>query len=380
MGGVQRTVSKICNNLIENEEIAITYLMDEESKNAPCFEIDSRINIVSLSSVCDLNFSKHYKCFNMINRRLAILNNSIGKRYTENYYFKKKEKEKLIEWLNDYEFDVVIGVAAIYAMLVSFISKDLNAKTVGWMHSTYDGYYRTRGQNLFGLEKVNRDTLSNLDLVYVLSRSDADNFKSRMNLNCRVLYNPIDEVDVKSGPKKYDLIFVGRINQYVKGLDYLAEIVRLVKKRIPTIKAVVVGSGKDTEKFQRLLKKKKIESNVEVVGFTKNVSEYYSKSRILLSTSRWEGFGLTIVEAMANSVPCIAFNNDGPKDIVTDGRDGYLIEKYNAEAFANRIVECLQNDDHYIILSKNALEKSTQFHLEKISQQFINDMQELIHE
>ena len=60
-------------------------------------------------------------------------------------------------------------------------------------------------------------------------------------------------------------------------------------------------------------------------GFVSNPDDYYVHASVLISPSRWEGFGLSILEGMSHGVPCVAFDNDGPRSIITDGFDGYIV-------------------------------------------------------
>lgn len=371
LGGVQKAVTEIINDMV-NRDFDIMVLMPETDKQEKCFFLDDRIKVVDSNEVFSIRFGKIYKAFNVLNRRTAILDNPIGTLYSAKCFVKKNELDKLTAWINQKEFDAVVGVADKYALIVSLISKRIIAKTYGWMHSTFQGYYETRGQNLYGLKLLNKWNLKNLDAVLVLTHSDQMRFKEEMGVKCIVLYDPVVHVEKSiEAIKKYDFIFVGRMNRVVKGLDYLLEIMYKLAQNKPNFKLVVVGNGKDEKYFKNAVHKFRLDDQIEFVGFKYNVTDYYKQSKILLSTSRWEGFGMSIVEAMACGVPCVAFENDGPCEIISDGINGYLISKYETQQFADTLVDCLADQAKYEEMSTKAFKRSEDFSLDTIVAQFI---------
>lgn len=373
LGGVQRSISEICNHLSRNSEIEICVLMHTYQKEKPCFEIDSRVTIVDVADVFSDAFSAVYKPLNMVNRRIRILDNPLGVQIAKQLYFQAKELDKLVDWINENNFDVVIGATAFYALLIAFIADKISAKSIGWMHSTYDGYYHKRGKNLYGSEHLNIAMLRKLDRIFVLNSFDKQIFEKKCGAKCEVLHNPIclDSEEAYS-PKYYDLAFVGRLNKDVKGLDFLVEIIRELKYHdMEDIRCVVVGDGSSKVFLEECIKKYSLADNMELVGFQKNTAKYYRESRLLLSTSRWEGFGMTIVEAMHYGLPCVAFDNDGPAEIIINGENGVLIPRYNVREFAEQVKQCLQNDEKYSVLSQNAKKRALDFSIDVISDRFL---------
>ena len=87
-------------------------------------------------------------------------------------------------------------------------------------------------------------------------------------------------------------------------MDFLVDIIKLVNDKDSEIRFVIIGEGKDKQYIIRTIKKKKLEKIVDIVGYTDNVEMYYKEASILISTSRWEGFGMAVIEAMANGLLC----------------------------------------------------------------------------
>ena len=152
-----------------------------------------------------------------------------------------------------------------------------------------------------------------------------------------------DEQKLENISKKADefvALFVGRLSIRHKGLDLLEEIVNLTMKRTRKIKFLIVGSGTEGESIVG-----KLESlypqNFEWKGFLKEdgLLDQYKKSCIFLSTSRGENFGISLGEAQVFGLPSVAFRVMGSEDILTDEKQGILIEPFDIEAFTDAIMK-----------------------------------------
>ena len=135
------------------------------------------------------------------------------------------------------------------------------------------------------------------------------------------------------------LLFVS-MNFEIKGLDYVIAAVGKAKASYPShnLKLLVVGKG-DYKKYSTLAQRAGIESNVIFAGVQKeNLKKIYMASDIFMMLSRFDTFGMTVLEAMAASLPVIISSNVGAKDLVIDGRNGFIIEDTNnADMVCDRI-------------------------------------------
>jgi len=131
----------------------------------------------------------------------------------------------------------------------------------------------------------------------------------------------------------------------VKGHRYLFEAFRqaseLLKDR--QLKLLVVGEGKLRVELELLAKKLQIENNVFFTGFRDDVSEILKIIDIFVLSSLWEGFPVSILEAMASSKPVIASNVGGVPEAVVDNVTGFLVPPENAEALSQTIVKLVEN-------------------------------------
>ena len=102
-----------------------------------------------------------------------------------------------------------------------------------------------------------------------------------------------------------------------------------------------------------------------------DVESEYLKSSIFVHPSRSEGFGLVIVEAMACSLPVVSFDcENGPRSIITDGVDGFLVSPFNIRYFADRIIMLTRDADLRMQMGEKGLTKSQQYGIEKIAMQW----------
>ena len=110
-----------------------------------------------------------------------------------------------------------------------------------------------------------------------------------------------------------------------------------------------------------------------------SVEEGYLRSSILVQPSRTEGFGLVIVEAMACGLPVIAFDcENGPRSILADGEEGYLIPAFDVELFADRLKRLMSDENLRRNMGDKGQKKSQCYHIDSIGRQWKQLFDELM--
>ena len=104
---------------------------------------------------------------------------------------------------------------------------------------------------------------------------------------------------------------------------------------------------------------------------TSNIIKHYINASIFISTSRWEGFGLVITEAMECGLPVVAFNNSGPQEIIESMKNGILIEKYDIENMIENLIYLIDNKTVRCSIAKNAIERAQDFNMKNIMRKWI---------
>lgn len=141
------------------------------------------------------------------------------------------------------------------------------------------------------------------------------------------------------------VIFVGRFSEQ-KGLEYLIKTWEVVNKKHPNWTLYMYGQGEQESMVKKLIFDAGLGEAVIIHQPTQQIQEKYLESSMLLLTSRFEGFGLVLVEAMACGLPVVSFNCPwGPADIIKDGEDGFLVEYLNTDEAAQRVCQLIEDTE-----------------------------------
>lgn len=118
----------------------------------------------------------------------------------------------------------------------------------------------------------------------------------------------------------------------------------IVVKEFPAAQFVLTGDGILRVKIERLIKKLKLNANIRLLGWRRDIPQLLSVFDILVLTSRWEGMPLVFLEAMAAGRPVIASAVCGNHEIIRDGENGFLFPCGDYEALAEKITLLIKND------------------------------------
>jgi len=172
----------------------------------------------------------------------------------------------------------------------------------------------------------------------------------------------------KMGVEGDVILFVGAMEQR-KGIDTIIESIPLVREEFPKATFVFVGRG-DID-VKRLAAEIEVDDRVLVLGpkHGKELVDIYSSADIFLAPSIYEPFGIVLIEAMACEKPVISTSVGGPKEIISDGIDGFLINPGDANALAGRITQLLEDKEMRVEMGRRARQKV----LEKYTWDTINE-------
>jgi glycosyltransferase involved in cell wall biosynthesis len=203
-----------------------------------------------------------------------------------------------------------------------------------------------------------------------------------------VIYNPIINDDIYKLAKETInhswfldkkipvIISAGR---FVKAKDYptlLRAFAKLLKKR--KARLFILGQGEDKREIEKLIKNLELEEKVLITDFQKNPYKYFYNSSVFVVSSQREGFSNVIVEAMACGLPVISTNCSGPKEIITDGKNGILVPIGDENSLAQAIIKVLDNPSLKEKLIREGKKRAEDFSIAKSVAKYEKIFQELL--
>lgn len=170
-----------------------------------------------------------------------------------------------------------------------------------------------------------------------------------------VIHNAIEETPPnREAANPFQFVYVGRLVFY-KNLEVAIKAVAIAKKIEPRIKLVIVGGGPHQKSLFELTKSLGLESNVEFRGYVDagEKTKLIATSSALVFPSLCEGFGLVILEAFSQNKPVLVSNIRPMSDIVSDGKNGYLLDPYEENDWAEHFIKIIKNPQEAIDMGKN---------------------------
>lgn len=155
----------------------------------------------------------------------------------------------------------------------------------------------------------------------------------------------------------FDLLFVGRLSE-AKDPLYFLNIIKALHKRDPSLKAVMIGVGPLEEDCRSFINDNDLSQHVTMLGFQRNPYKYMNAAKIIVVTSKYEGFGLVAVEAMSLRKLVIARPVGALKDILDDDCG---ITCSSQEEFCDSILEYIGNSNQREILGKSAYVRALEY-------------------
>lgn len=146
-----------------------------------------------------------------------------------------------------------------------------------------------------------------------------------------------------------------------KNQAFLVDVVRVLQSRNVNVELHLLGDGEKFKEVQTYIANYELEHSVFQHGAVDEVETYLWKSSIYVHAAYSEAFGLTLLEAMATGLPVVTLDGKGNRDLIKDGKNGYMLYEQNTEVFADRILEIWNDKQKYQQMSKFAQEYAKQY-------------------
>ena len=198
-----------------------------------------------------------------------------------------------------------------------------------------------------------------LDRIYSISQSVADDTKARQGMSSDVILNGINFDAIKCDPRPYPyretfhIVQTGRLDCSIKGQDIMTKAVAILAEEGRDVSVAFIGEPYDEQAINKLSARLGVSDRVHVLGRKSREYIYSNLCSYHLGAmpSRYEGFGLTLIEAMAAKIPVVATDVDGPAEILMNNRYGLLCKPEDPEDLARAIASIM---DNYKQFSANA--------------------------
>ena len=365
-GGVQRVLSVVANGLSDRYEVSI--LMTSPSKTAEqhAYQLSKKVTVLMDDSFSKAR-KKYHKALGFINKKIVRFHNT---NFLREIYFPRREINIYNQFFERHSFDVIIGVQPRAAGIVSLL--DTKAAKFGWMHNTYDAYFESPQRYQWRQDYLYKILFGRLDKIIVLTDHDKKEYEKKLNqTNVVRIYNPLSFTSETKSPLNGEkLVFVGRFQYEQKGLGLLIDVIKNVKREIPNISVDVIGDGPDKKRFIQESIAEGVDMNLNFKGMVDNVQDYYRNGDLFLLTSKYEGFGLVVTEAMECGLPVVSFKTEGPSEIIFDGENGFLIDMFDVAEFAKKVVLLCHDGELRRTMGKNAQRRARDFSVNTIMDQW----------
>lgn len=348
-GGIGRVTSILANQLAEESDVDVFAL---------CYFNSHKPNIYRLQATINEEF------------------------FLDNYQSMTKllltgGERKLRRYLVDNKVDVLIACGALFFPISVRACKGIRTKCICWEHSNPEGNSDHKGQNFARKYGIKRS-----DLNIVLTKRALRIYKEKyMATNTVQIYNPIDS-DIFRHAKGFNIeskkiISVGRLT-YQKNFKVAVKIAANVLPKYPDWEWDVFGQGEEFEELVFLTKELGIEKQMHFRGQVSNLYDRYSDYAVMVMTSRYEGFPMTLLEGMGNGLPLISFDiPTGPDEIIDNGENGFLLSPADIEGMTDRLIKVIESQDLRKKLSKGSSTKAERFVEEGITKEWIDIFTEI---
>ena len=232
-----------------------------------------------------------------------------------------------------------------------------------------------------GLAAAIRRRYPELDALAVLTLDDLRDYGGMLKeARTRVVRipNALPELPGEpAGTREKVVMAAGRVT-WQKGFDLLIEAYEPIARRHPDWRLEIYGDGARRRALRRRVARLHAHNDIFLMGVSNRLSERMSQASIFALSSRYEGFGMVIVEAMSKGLAVVSFDCPrGPSEIIDSGRDGVLVENKNVEALRGALLELIEDPDRRSRYGEAALEKAKQFDLTAIGPRWEELFEEL---
>ena len=367
MGGTIRTVLTIAGHLARRYDVELVSVV--RRRDVPFFPMPPGVTVTSLDD------RRLGRSGTWLRRPLARSPSVLV--HEEDYAFAACSlwtDVQIVRKLRSLQSGVLMTTRPAFNLIAAHLAPP-TVITVGQEHLNFNAHRR-------GLAAAIRRGYPKLDALAVLTLDDLRDYGELLSPGpTRVVRipNALPELPGDRSPLANPLVVAaGRLTRQ-KGFDLLVEAFEKVVRERPDWTLRIFGAGPKRAQLRKMILERDLYNNVFLMGATDNLGEELSKASIFALSSRYEGFGMVIIEAMSKGVPVVSFDCPrGPNEIIHDGDDGLLVENGNVDAFAEALLDVIRDDDRRRRMGEAAERTAQTFDVDVIGRQWDELLEQLL--
>lgn len=359
IGGVERILVDKMNYLAEVYGYEV-YLITAAQGNHPfSFPLSNKVKHIDIDARFHVQYQYKYP-----------------KRLWMKWKLDRRFKLNLEKQIQQIDPDIVIGTTYYKADIICNLK--CRAKKIIESHcaKSHTGQNEGKERSLImewlykrQLAKYNQTIETKSDVIVTLTKGDASEWERKEGIftipNMTKLF-PGKEAAYKA----HRVISVGRL-VYQKGYDRLIDVWKIVNQKHPDWKLDIFGKGELQDELQKQISENHLEKSIKIYPPISNITEEYLHSSIYVTSSRFEGFALVLIEAMSCGLPCISYDCPyGPSDLIKNNENGFLVENGNTQQMASAICSMIDNQNIRQKFGKNAKQTANQYNPNNIMHQW----------
>lgn len=232
-----------------------------------------------------------------------------------------------------------------------------------FVHTNHNSNNEDLSDGVFYGVKPIYDNISHLDKIIFLTEQQWKDALSEPSINVSIKNSGVvshyiqpTKINISRDIKK--VVTVSRLALEAKSIDLAIRAFHIVAMKHDDVYYDIYGQGPDFKFIKSLIVELGLENRVRLMGYTSNSPYIFSGAAVSITPSKFEGFGLSILESLASGCPVVAFNvKYGPRDMIVNGDNGFLVDYGDIEGMALAIIECL---------NKAPSEKMNKFAIESV--------------
>ncbi|HEX2176831.1 MAG TPA: glycosyltransferase family 4 protein [Nocardioidaceae bacterium] len=372
-GGLVRVVLNLANRLVDHFDVEIISIF--RRGEAPFYQVDDRVRVTYLYDERAGHEAISIPWLRPLAGRLEARRSSLAPRQAL-----KDQRMSLLtdvltwRYLRSLEPGILVSThPSLHVASVRFARRGM--VKVGQEHMSFEG----RNDQI---QQILRRYAPRLDAMVTLTASDLEHFTRLTQGSDTVVHRipnalPWGAIDEGAALTNKVVVAAGALLPR-KGFGRLIDAFAPVAAKHPDWQLHIYGQGRKHRFLKESIRRKGLQKQVALKGQTNKIEDVLLSSSVFALSSHYEGWAMVVAEAMSKGVPVVAFDcPSGPADIITHGRDGFLVPDGDLAEFTRSLLLLIEDDDRRRQMGSAALQAGHRFDPHTIGQQWVQMFEEL---